>query len=187
MSDPREPGSVEPPDPQHETGRADPLTNALADALAPPEHQQRRSSERERERTRDRAKLPGQQIGGARVLARGALCRYPRCGGSRLFEGVFAIRDFCPTCGLPLQREEGGFLGAMTLNYLATGFAFIVLLVVWLVLDLPDVQVAALTIAGVVLVVVVPLLFFRPAKALWAAVDFLVYRSDRDYVESPEG
>ena len=46
---------------------------------------------------------------------------------------------------------------------------------------------AALTITSAALVVIVPLAFFRSAKTLWAAVDFLVYRSGPDYVESPEG
>ena len=39
----------------------------------------------------------------------------------RLFTSWFRIRDRCPRCGLRLEREEGGFLGAMTMNYIVHG------------------------------------------------------------------
>lgn len=87
------------------------------------------------------------------------------------------MREACPTCALPLQREEGGFLGAMTVNYLVTAVAFVLVLAVWLVIDLPDVNVGALTVTGAVVVVLVPLLFFRSAKVIWAGVEYLVSRS----------
>ncbi|MEX2274470.1 MAG: DUF983 domain-containing protein [Actinomycetota bacterium] len=111
------------------------------------------------------------------VVRRGLLWRCPRCGGRDLFVSWFAIREACPTCALSLQREEGGFLGAMTVNYLFTAFVFVLVLVTWLLIDLPDVNVAALTATSAAIVVVVPLLFFRSAKVIWAGVEFLVWRS----------
>jgi uncharacterized protein (DUF983 family) len=165
----------------------DPHHDELARALAPPDEQRRARTERERERDSARSRLPGQQISGVTVLWRGLRRRCPRCGGRGLFASRFRIRDFCPTCGLALEREEGGFLGAMTLNYVVAALAFLAVMVAWLLVDLPDVHVAALTVTCGALVIVVPLAFFRSAKTLWAAVDFLVYRSGPDYVESPEG
>lgn len=69
----------------------------------------------------------------------------------------------------------------MTLNYVATALAWVTLLVVWLIVDLPDLHVAALTIASLAVAVLVPLVFWPLSKTIWAAVDYLVYRSGPDY------
>jgi uncharacterized protein (DUF983 family) len=131
-----------------------------------------------------RTDAPGpshERVGALRVLMRGLTRRCPRCGHGGLFDGLLSIRSECPTCGLRLEREEGGFLGAMTLNFALTTLVWIVVLVVWLALDLPDVHVAALRITSLVLVAIFPLVFWRTSKTVWAAVDFLVYRSDPSY------
>jgi uncharacterized protein (DUF983 family) len=43
--------------------------------------------------------------------------RCPRCRTGRMFRGLFEMNDPCPVCGLPFQREEGYFLGAMYFSY----------------------------------------------------------------------
>lgn len=63
----------------------------------------------------------------------------------------------------------------MTLSYAVTAGAWVALLVVWLALDLPDVNVAGLMVASLVLVTLVPLAFWRSSKTIWAGVDYLVY------------
>ena len=78
-------------------------------------------------------------------------------------------------------KEEGGFLGALTLNFIVAVLAWIVLLVVVLVMTVPDVPVVPLLIASTVVLVVVPLWFYPRSKTLWAAIEFLVARSDPDY------
>lgn len=115
------------------------------------------------------------------AFTRGITRRCPRCASGGLFAGWFAIREACPRCRLRLQREEGGFLGAMTINYAVTAAVWLVMFVTWLVLDLPDVHVAALTIVSLAIAGLVPLLFFPFAKTTWAAVDYLVYRSSPEY------
>jgi uncharacterized protein (DUF983 family) len=119
--------------------------------------------------------------GAIKAFQRGSTRRCPRCGGGNLFESWFKIRTRCPRCGLRLEREEGGFLGAMTVNYVATAVVFLVVMIVWLVLDLPDVQLLRLTVAAIGVTLVFPLLFWSFSKTIWAAVDFLVYRSDPEY------
>lgn len=69
----------------------------------------------------------------------------------------------------------------MTINYVVTAVAWSGLLIVWLVVDLPDVHVLQLTIASLAIAVIVPLVFWPFSKTLWAAVDYLVYRSDPEY------
>jgi uncharacterized protein (DUF983 family) len=119
--------------------------------------------------------------GAVTVFARGLRRRCPRCGAAHLFLGWFSIRERCSACRLPLQREEGGFLGAMTINYAVTALVWLVVFVAWMALDLPDVHVAALTITSIAIAVLVPLAFFPFAKTIWAAVDYLVYRSTPEY------
>lgn len=120
------------------------------------------------------------------AFVRGLTRRCPRCGSGGLFAGWFTIREACPRCRLRLQREEGGFLGAMTINYTVTAAVWLVVFATWLVLDLPDVHVAALTIVSLAIAGLVPLLFFPFAKTTWAAVDYLVYRSSPEYARDAE-
>jgi len=119
--------------------------------------------------------------GALAAVARGLRRRCPRCGARDLFERRFTIRDRCSRCRLRLQREEGGFLGAMTINYAVTALVWLVVLVVWLAIDLPDVHVAALTVTSLAIAGLLPLLLFPYAKTTWAAVDYLVYRSTPEY------
>jgi hypothetical protein len=72
----------------------------------------------------------------------------------------------------------------MTLNYAVTALAWLALLIVWLILDLPDVHVAQLTVASIAVAVVVPLVFWPFSKSTWAAIDYLVYRTDPSYSSS---
>jgi hypothetical protein len=69
----------------------------------------------------------------------------------------------------------------MVLSYVVTAGAWLVLLVVWLIVDLPDLHVGALTIASIAVAGLVPLLFWPFSKTIWASVDYLVYRSSPDY------
>ncbi len=75
----------------------------------------------------------------------------------------------------------------MTINYTVTTFVWIAFLVVWLIVDLPDVHTAQLTIASIALVALFPLLSYPFSKTTWAAVDYLVYRSSPDYRASDPG
>jgi uncharacterized protein (DUF983 family) len=123
----------------------------------------------------------GTEPSASRAFARGLTKRCPRCGSGRLFRRWLSIRERCPRCGLRLEREEGGFLGAMTVNFGVTTLVWLVLLVVWLVADLPEVHVFALTVTSILVVGLFPLVFFPFSKTIWGAVDYLVYRSSPDY------
>lgn len=123
----------------------------------------------------------GNEPSPGRAFLRGLTRRCPRCGSRGLFRRWLRIRERCPRCALRLEREEGGFLGAITINYAVTTLAWIVLLIVWLVVDLPDISVVPLTVASIVLVAVFPVFFFPFAKTIWATIDYLVYRSSPDY------
>ena len=69
----------------------------------------------------------------------------------------------------------------MVINYGVTTSVWILGLVAWLVVDLPDVHLAQLTIASIALVGLLPLLGYPFSKTLWAAADYLVYRVSPEY------
>jgi uncharacterized protein (DUF983 family) len=120
-------------------------------------------------------------VGAVRALIRGGRKRCPRCASRDGFQSWFQLKARCPRCGLRFEKEEGGFLGAMALNYALAVGLWVVMLAVVLAFTVPDVPVAPLLVASVVVLVGAPLWFYPRSKMTWAAVEFLVARSDPDY------
>jgi uncharacterized protein (DUF983 family) len=121
------------------------------------------------------------EVGTSRALIRGARKRCPRCGERDTFVSWFQIRTACPRCDLRFAKEEGGFLGAMTLNYLVAIGLWLVVLAVGIALTVPDVAVVPLLIASAIVLIGVPLWFYPRSKMIWAAVEFLVLRGTPEY------
>jgi hypothetical protein len=91
------------------------------------------------------------------------------------------MRTACPRCEWRFEKEEGGYLGAMVLNYIVAVGLWLVVLVVGLILTLPDVPVLALTLASVAVLLLVTLAFYPRSKTIWAAVEYLVLRAEPGY------
>ena len=121
------------------------------------------------------------EASGAVALARGLRKRCPRCGERRIFEGWFALRPLCPRCSLRFEEEQGGFLGAMAINYMLAFGAWIVALAGVLIVTTPDVPVPALLVMSVVVLGLFPLWSYPRSKTLWAAIEWLAHRTDPDY------
>ena len=53
------------------------------------------------------------------IITRGLTNRCPNCGGRTLFKAgkLFELNEACPACGLKYEKDEGFYLGAMSLNY----------------------------------------------------------------------
>lgn len=71
----------------------------------------------------------------------------------------------------------------MTINYAITMGVWIVLLIVWLAMTLPDVKVAPLLVTSLVVVGLLPVVLYPFAKTTWSAIDFLAWRLQPDYLE----
>jgi uncharacterized protein (DUF983 family) len=115
------------------------------------------------------------------ALGRGLRRRCPRCGDRRIFDDRTTLRATCPRCSLRFEQEEGGFLGAMTINYTFAFLVWMLILGIVLAFTVPDVPQAPLIAMSVVVLVGVPLWFYPRSKAMWAAVEWLANRTAPDY------
>ena len=105
------------------------------------------------------------------LLGRGVRLRCPRCGAKTLFRKGFAMHECCGACAYRFEREQGYFVGAMYINYGVT-----VLIIVggyfalewWTHVTLAQ-QLALWCGVGILL----PLIFFRQARGLWLAFDYI--------------
>ena len=69
----------------------------------------------------------------------------------------------------------------MMINYSVAVIVWVCALTFVLVLTVPDVPVIPLLGASLAIFVAMPLWFYPHSKGLWAAIEFLVARSDPDY------
>jgi DNA-directed RNA polymerase subunit RPC12/RpoP len=102
-----------------------------------------------------------------KIIGRGLANRCPNCGGRTLFkEGtLFEVNADCPRCGLRIERDEGFFLGSISLNYGVTIAFWLVPVFVLAILGAIGTTTAiVLAAAGAV---VVPALFYRSSRSWW--------------------
>jgi uncharacterized protein (DUF983 family) len=103
------------------------------------------------------------------IIARGLSNRCPNCAGKTLFkpERYFELNENCPGCGLQIERDEGFFLGSMSLNYGVTIVLFLVpVLLVYLAGWWSGLVASIVAGVGALLV---PVLFYRASRSWWLA------------------
>jgi DNA-directed RNA polymerase subunit RPC12/RpoP len=117
---------------------------------------------------------PAPRVSRWQIVGRGLTNRCPNCGGRTLFQPgkLFEIVAACPRCGLKIERDEGFFLGSMSLNY---GFTTLVFLTPILLLAYNGVIGAtpALVVGGAG-AIIVPMLFYRSSRSWWLMNYYLV-------------
>ena len=121
------------------------------------------------------------EAGTARVLLRGVRKRCPRCGERDVWITWFQAKPRCPVCDLRFESEEGGFLGAMTLNFTFAALFWAAMFAITMALTVPFIPVAQVTAGSIAILGGLPIWFYPRAKLLWAAVEFLTARSEPDY------
>lgn len=101
------------------------------------------------------------------ILARGLSHRCPNCGARTLFKegSLFELNTDCPDCGLKIERDEGFFLGSMSLNYGVTVVCFLLpVLALYLFGALSGATAAVIAGVGAI---VFPMLFYRSSRSWW--------------------
>lgn len=101
------------------------------------------------------------------IVARGLANRCPNCGGATLFKPgtLFQVNRACPACGLDIERDEGSFLGAMSLNYGVTIVAYLFPVALLAYGHVIGVKIAVvLAVAGAF---AVPALLYRSSRSWW--------------------
>jgi uncharacterized protein (DUF983 family) len=113
-------------------------------------------------------------VAAARLLGRALRLRCPNCGGGRLFQHWLKVRPRCPVCRLRTDRGEGDyFLGAMTVNLLASEAIWALVFVGAIALTWPRVPWGVVQAGGVALMVAAPFALYPFTKTVWLAVDLM--------------
>jgi uncharacterized protein (DUF983 family) len=108
------------------------------------------------------------------IITRGLTNRCPNCGGDHLFKAGtwFDINSACPDCGLKIEKDEGFFLGSMSLNYGVTLIGFLTpVALLWYADVLPAKWAIGLAAGGALFV---PVLFYRASRSWWLMNYYLV-------------
>jgi len=88
----------------------------------------------------------------------------------------------CPQCGMHFERSQGYWLGSMLVNSAVTMGAWLVTFVGLVVATWPDVPWTWVTLIGVTVTIVVPVVFHPIARTLWVAVERHVRSRTEPYV-----
>lgn len=99
------------------------------------------------------------------IITRGLTNCCPNCGGRTLFqEGkYFELNKECPSCHMKIVKDDGFFLGAMSLNYGVTLVCFLLPIgLLWYAKVLGD---TAAIVLALVASFVVPVLLYRASRS----------------------
>jgi uncharacterized protein (DUF983 family) len=104
-------------------------------------------------------------------LLRGFTGRCPNCGGRGIFAGITELKESCPTCRFSFVREEGYWVGAMSVIFALILVLFGAWFVGGMLLTWPDVPWTPLLIGGLILNGIVPFALYGWSKAIWVGLD----------------
>ena len=99
------------------------------------------------------------------IITRGLTNCCPNCGGKTLFRtgSHFELNKDCPACGLKIVKDDGFFLGAMSLNYGVTLVCFLTPIgILWYAGVLGETAAIVLALASSL---VVPVLLYRASRS----------------------
>jgi uncharacterized protein (DUF983 family) len=110
------------------------------------------------------------------VFLRALVLRCPNCGGGGNFKHWFAMKEHCPTCGLPLAA--GNRVGANLLNLVAAEVLLMAGITTVVVRSWPNPPWDILQIVAPVGMILTPLLLYPFSKMLFVAIDVALHRLD---------
>jgi uncharacterized protein (DUF983 family) len=111
----------------------------------------------------------------ARILRSAAHWRCPNCGRGPLFRGIFRMLPHCPVCGLSYFPEQGYYVGAMIINYVATTACVVAIFLLSLLFpDFTRFSTNLKILLWMLFAIVLSLLLVRHSYAFWLGLDFWV-------------
>lgn len=113
-----------------------------------------------------------------KILMRCFGLRCPVCGRSSIVQTPFKIKDHCPICGAHFKREEGFFVGAISVNVVTTELVILALYLACL----PIIASHYELVLGILFTfaLLFPLAFYHHSWSLWLSLDHLVEKLPRD-------
>jgi uncharacterized protein (DUF983 family) len=106
------------------------------------------------------------------TLLRGLRLRCPACGQSSIVQRPFKIKDQCPSCSAHFKREEGFFVGAISINVVTTELVILALYMMSLPIISSHDQLVLVILFTVALLF--PVAFYHHSWSLWLSFDHLV-------------
>ena len=117
----------------------------------------------------------------ARIAWRAVRRRCPNCGGDGIFRSWFRMVAVCPSCSLPLERDEEGYtVGAYMFNIGLAEAVFVAVLGGVLAFTWPDPPWQLLTWASGGLMVVLPIVFYPFSKTLFLGMHLLFHPAESE-------
>ena len=109
------------------------------------------------------------------ILLRGLFGACPVCGGRRLFDRWFTMKERCPTCSFYFERVDGHWIGAIGVNTVCTMGLMLIVLAGATFSFFPDSPpIWPLLAAEVIIAALGPIVFFQSSRTLWSAMDLLM-------------
>ena len=117
------------------------------------------------------------------VVRRATHWRCPNCGRGRLFRGVFRMLSSCPECELSYFPEQGYYVGAMIINYVATTAGVVTIFLLSLLLpDFTTLSTNSKILLWMVFAIALSLLLMRHAYSFWLGLDFWIKPRQPDVI-----
>ncbi len=114
------------------------------------------------------------------TMGRALTRRCPYCGCPDVYDGYFALREWCPRCGVRFEREEGYFLGAYALNLIVAEFLGLGLAIVLIFkTELRHLPLFWQEVIAVALAIAFPVLLFPFSRTVWIAMDLMFHPPGR--------
>ena len=110
-------------------------------------------------------------VGFGTLLRRGLTRKCPNCGHGGIFDSWFKLKDRCPTCSYPFEREEGYWVSAIIVNTAVIEGLFLIVFIAVVLATAPNIEWVPLLVVGVVMNVLFPIFFFPLSKTVWMGID----------------
>ena len=118
------------------------------------------------------------------LIRRGLRRRCPNCGTGGIFDGWFKLKDRCPTCAYPFEREEGYWVSAIIVNTAVIEGLFLIVFIAVVLATAPDIEWMPLLVIAVVMNLLFPIFFYPLSKTVWMGID--LYFHPLEATEQPQ-